>query len=310
MNFYITDDDVIVRSMLAQFIEDEDLGQIVGESDDGALLNGETLNLKKVDILLIDLLMPNRDGLETIQSIKPTFKGKIIMISQIESKELISKAYTLGIENYIIKPINRIEVLAVIRKVMEHSRLEKSIHDIQKSLNTVLQMDTMLQQKETSFKEYNIKNYGELLFTELGISGESGSKDLIEILAFLFNYEKKNTFEHGLPSLNDIYAYLANKKLGATADEGALRREAKASKQRVRRTIYQSLNHLASLGLTDFSNAKFEKYSSQFFDFTIVRNKMTELKNDTKPAFTSTRINIKKFIHALYFEAKRMMLEI
>lgn len=309
MNFYITDDDVIVRSMLAQFIEDEDLGQIVGESDDGAILNGETLNLKKVDILLIDLLMPNRDGLETIQSIKPTFKGKIIMISQIESKELISKAYTLGIENYIIKPINRIEVLAVIRKVMEHSRLEKSIHDIQKSLNTVLQMDTMMHQKETSFKEYNIKNYGELLFTELGISGESGSKDLIEILAFLFNYEKKNTFEHGLPSLNDIYEYLANKKLGATADEGALRREAKASKQRVRRTIYQSLNHLASLGLTDFSNAKFEKYSSQFFDFTIVRKKMTELKNDTKPAFTSTRINIKKFIHAFYFEAKRMMLE-
>lgn len=309
MNFYITDDDVIVRSMLAQFIEDEDLGQIVGESDDGALLNGETLNLKKVDILLIDLLMPNRDGLETIQSLKPTFKGKIIMISQIESKELISKAYTLGIENYIIKPINRIEVLAVIRKVMEHSRLEKSIHDIQKSLNTVLQMDTMLHQKETSFKEYNIKNYGELLFTELGISGESGSKDLIEILAFLFNYEKKNTFEHGIPSLNDIYEYIANKKLGANADEGALRREAKASKQRVRRTIYQSLNHLASLGLTDFSNAKFEKYSSQFFDFTIVRKKMTELKNDTKPAFTSTRINIKKFIHAFYFEAKRMMLE-
>ncbi|WP_227937447.1 response regulator [Alkalihalobacillus deserti] len=309
MNFYITDDDETIRSMLAQFIEDEDLGEVVGESDDGALVEGETLNLKKVDILLIDLLMPNRDGLETIRSIKPTFKGKVIMISQIESKELISEAYLLGIEHYIIKPINKIEVLAVIRKVMEHTRLEKSINDIQKSLNTVLQMDTGLSQKKSSFKEYNIKNYGEFLLSELGISGENGSKDLIEILVFLLNYEKKYTFDHGFPSLNDIYEYLANKKLGASADEADLRREEKASKQRVRRTIYQSLKHLASLGLTDFSNAKFEKYAPYFFDFTIVRKKMTELKNESKPSFTSTRINMKKFIQALYFEAKRMMLD-
>jgi two-component system response regulator YcbB len=309
MNFYITDDDETVRSMLAQFIEDEDLGEVVGESDDGALIDGETLTMKKVDILLIDLLMPIRDGIETIQSIKPTFKGKIIMISQIESKELISEAYLLGIEHYIIKPINKIEVLAVIRKVIDHIRLQKSIYDIQKSLNTVLQMDQSLIQKEPSFKDYNIKHYGRFLLSELGISSENGSKDLIEILAFLFNYEKKYTLEHGFPSLHDIYEYLANNKLGDTADEGDLRREAKASKQRVRRAIYQSLKHLASLGLTDFSNPKFEKYSSHFFDFTIVRKKMTELKDESKPLYTSTRINLKKFIQALYFEAKRMMLE-
>ncbi|MGO4886221.1 response regulator [Anaerobacillus sp. MEB173] len=309
MNFYITDDDETIRSMLAQIIEDEDLGEVVGESDDGALLEGETLNLKKVDILLIDLLMPNRDGLETIQAIQPTFKGKVIMISQIESKELICEAYLLGIEHYIIKPINKIEVLAVIRKVMEHTRLEKSINDIQKSLNSVLQMDTGLNRKKSSFKEYNIKNYAEFLLSELGISGENGSKDLLEILAFLFNYEKKHTFEQGLPSLNEIYEYLANKKLGDKADERDLTREAKASKQRVRRAIYQSLKHLSSLGLTDFSNAKFEKYSSHFFDFTIVRKKMTELKNESNQSYTPTRINMKKFIHALYFEAKRMMLE-
>ncbi|SDI04881.1 response regulator [Alteribacillus bidgolensis] len=309
MNFYITDDDETVRSILAQIIEDESLGQVVGESDDGASLDGETLNLNKVDILLIDLLMPNRDGLETIQTIKPTFKGKIIMISQIESKELISEAYLLEVEHYIIKPINKIEVLAVIQKVMKHTSLEKSISDIQKSLNNVLQMDTGLNQKKTSFNEYNIKYYGEFLISELGISGENGSKDLMEILVFLFNYEKKYTFEHGFPSLNNIYDYLANKKLGAAADEADARREAKASKQRVRRTVYQSLTHLASLGLTDFSNIKFEKYASHFFDFTIVRKKMTELKNESKPLYTSTRINIKKFIQALYFEAKRMMLE-
>lgn len=38
------------------------------------------------------------------------------MVSQVESKELIAEAYSLGVEYYIIKPINRIEVLTVVRK--------------------------------------------------------------------------------------------------------------------------------------------------------------------------------------------------
>ncbi|WP_209122706.1 response regulator [Alkalihalobacillus sp. BA299] len=306
MNFYITDDDVTVRSMLTQMIEDENLGKIVGESSDGSSLDGDTLNIKQVDILLIDLLMPNCDGLETIQNITPTFKGKIIMISQIESKDLISEAYLLGIEHYIIKPVNKIEVLAVIQKVIKHLLLEKSIYDIQKSLNIALHIDTKPHQSETT---YDIKTYGQYLLSELGIAGENGSKDLVDILCFLFNYEKEYTFEEGMPALKDIFENLANKKLDVPADEQDLSREVKASKQRVRRAVYQSLKHLASLGLTDFSNPKFEEYASHFFDFTMVRKKMTELKNESKPTYSTTRINVKKFIQALYFEAKRLMLE-
>ncbi|MFH4338486.1 transcriptional regulator, partial [Acinetobacter baumannii] len=64
------------------------------------------------------------------------------MVSQVESKELIAEAYSLGVEYYIIKPINRIEVLTVVRKVIERIRLEKSIKNIQESLNTVLKLDS------------------------------------------------------------------------------------------------------------------------------------------------------------------------
>ena len=53
------------------------------------------------------------------------------MISQVESKQLIGEAYTLGVEYYITKPLNKIEVVSVVRKVMERIRLERSIHDIQ-----------------------------------------------------------------------------------------------------------------------------------------------------------------------------------
>ncbi|MGF6952258.1 two-component system response regulator YcbB [Neobacillus sp. B4I6] len=308
MNFYIVDDDEVHRSMLAQIIEDEDLGDIIGEAEDGFMLEKNLMILKYVDILFIDLLMPVCDGLETIRRLKGEFSGKIIMISQVESKELIGEAYTLGVEYYISKPINRIEVLSVIRKVMERIQLEKSISEIQKSLNTVFNLQQPKQETANVLKKTSIVTAGEFLLSELGILGESGSKDLLDILQYLDQYEQYHTFEQ-FPPLKEIFVQITLKKLGTPAAQIDIQREVKASEQRVRRAIYQSLNHLASLGLSDFSNAKFENYASKFFDFTIVRKKMTELQKNPKATASSTRINTKKFIQVLYFESKRLIQE-
>jgi two-component system response regulator YcbB len=308
MHFFIIDDDEAVRSMLAQIIEDEDLGEVAGEADDGSFVDGNMLNLLNIDILLIDLLMPNRDGLETIRQIKPVFKGKIIMISQVESKELIAKAYSLGSEFYITKPVNKIEVLAILKKVIELMRLEKSIQDIHYSLNTVLKFDQP-GDKQNALNQKSIRNSGQFLLSELGIAGENGSKDLLDILEYLYQHKQADMLTNGVPNLKEIFIFLAKKRLGTFASEGVLKKEVKATEQRVRRAIYQSLNHLASLGLADFSNWKFENYASNFFDFTTVRIKMTELKNDATSTTSLTRISTKKFIQVLYFEAQRVYSE-
>ncbi len=137
MRFFIVDDDATIRAMLSEIIEDEELGEIVGEADNGLEINAELLEIKQVDVLLIDLLMPERDGIETVREIVPHFHGKIIIISQVESKKMIGEAYSLGIEYYIIKPLNRLEVKFVLQKVNQRLLLEKSIQDIQKSLKIV-----------------------------------------------------------------------------------------------------------------------------------------------------------------------------
>ncbi|SMQ60330.1 two-component system, response regulator YcbB [Bacillus sp. OV166] len=306
MFFYITDDDEVFRSMLSQIIEDEELGDVVGEVEDGSFLDAHTLAKKHVDILFIDLLMPIRDGIETIRHIAPSFKGKIIMISQVESKELIGEAYSLGIEYYITKPLNRNEVLSVIQKVMERIRLERSIQDIQKSLSNVFDWNSAKEQKSSS-GEKKITDWGQVLLSELGIAGENGSKDLLEIIDYLYHYETRLASETGFPILKDIFTHISLKKLGTVASQDEVDRERKASEQRVRRAIYQSLNHLASLGLADFANQKFENYASMFFDFTTVRQRMTELKQASLTSSTHTRINAKKFIQVLYFEAKQLV---
>lgn len=203
--YYIVDDDEVFRSMLSQIIEDGDLGEVIGESEDGAFVEAEQLNYKKVDILFIDLLMPMRDGIETVRHIASSFTGKIIMISQVESKQLIGEAYTLGVEYYITKPLNKIEVVSVVRKVIERIRLERSIYDIQKSLNNVFQWEKPQMRSETVQEEKKISDSGRFLLAELGIAGENGSKDLLSMLEYLYGQEKAQTFEFGFPALKDIF---------------------------------------------------------------------------------------------------------
>jgi two-component system, response regulator YcbB len=81
----------------------------------------------------------------------------------------------------------------------------------------------------------------------------------------------------------------------------------KASEQRVRRALYQALIHIASLGLTDYANPKFEAYSSTFFEFSEVRKKMLELDDKSEKASNQSRINMKKFIQALFMEARQLL---
>lgn len=144
---FIVDDDEAVRSSLAQLIEDEELGIVAGEAEDGAELTASYLNDLHIDILCIDLLMPERDGLETIRAIKDEFHGKYLMLSQVETKELIGQAYTLGVEYYVTKPINRVEVLSVLHLMIERLHLEHSIENIQHSLKSVMQFQQRGQTK-------------------------------------------------------------------------------------------------------------------------------------------------------------------
>jgi len=307
MRFFIVDDDQGVRSMLADIIEEDGLGKVVGETDDGFHINSDLLELKKVDILLIDLLMPIQDGIQTVRALGPHFRGKIIMISQIESKNMICEAYSLGVEYYITKPVNRLEILAVIRKVEERLRLQKSISFIQKTLQDFT-FEKPQEKQEPPGSKKEILTAGHFLLSELGMIGEAGSKDLLDILGYL--YEKETEAVHSLnafPSLKDIFINIASIKLGSSAASAELNKEIKASEQRVRRAIFQALSHMASLGLTDYTHPKFENYASKIFDFTEIRKRMSELQNNIESSQSQIRINTKKFVQVLYLEAKQSM---
>jgi two-component system response regulator YcbB len=300
MNFFIVDDSATIRGMLSNIIEEEKLGTIVGEAEDGSEVYAHTLASQEVDILIIDLLMPMRDGIETVREIAPLFRGKIIMVSQVETKDMISEAYSLGVEHYITKPINRLEVLSVLRKVSEYLLLEKSIHDIQKSLSFLNTQNHFAQNEQRSKQKQMIPSAKSILL-ELGLIGKSGDKDLLDLLEILNELEEEGIRE--IPALKELYATMVKKRLSGFASQNEINKEIKAVEQRIRRAIQQVLEHLASLGLTDYANPTFEYYSSKLFDYSQVRMKMLELEGKMHTDTSHTRINIKKFIQALFMEA-------
>lgn len=79
-----------------------------------------------------------------------------------------------------------------------------------------------------------------------------------------------------------------------------MKKEIKACEQRIRRIFQTALLHVASMGLIDFTNAKFEFLSMTFFDYEQIRKTMQELEEKGKTT-SSTKINTKKFITSLYF---------
>jgi two-component system response regulator YcbB len=306
MRFFLVDDDEAIRSMLTEIIEDYDLGEVVGEADNGAAIDGQLLTSKAVDILIIDLLMPVKDGIETVRDLNDSFTGKIVMLSQVEDKEMIGNAYLLGVHFYITKPLNRLEVLGVIQNLTEHIRLQAFIGNIEKNL-TLLHVNKPAQSPNSiPADNQHIIRTGQYLLTELGMIGESGGGDLLAILEYLLHCENNLLFGHEIPSLKDIFNHVAIKRLGLSSpDEKAIKKEAKALEQRLRRTIFQGLMHLASLGITDYTNPKFEEFAPKFFDFTEIRKMMLHLQNNMRPSISDSRINIKRFVKVLFLESKK-----
>ena len=106
MRIYIVEDDLSVINILEDIIETQDLGEICGDC------GGEPANLADVlrakpDVILVDFFMPVKDGVEFVKELRAVNTSiKCIMISQVSAKELISKAYSAGVDFFISKPIN------------------------------------------------------------------------------------------------------------------------------------------------------------------------------------------------------------
>ncbi len=116
MNFYLIDDDKNIRNILKIIITKQKLGTVCGNAGNAqdAL---EDISVLHPDIVIVDLLMPDTDGITLVGQMRPLLPDTaFIMLSQVTSKDMVASAYEAGIEFFIQKPVNSIEVESVIRR--------------------------------------------------------------------------------------------------------------------------------------------------------------------------------------------------
>jgi two-component system response regulator YcbB len=287
----LIDDDPAVVRMLQRIVEEQGQGVVVGRAADGPAGEAMALQLGP-DIILIDLLMPGQDGLETIRRLRDKgYGGLFVMISQVAEKELVAQAYKAGVEFFIHKPPNRTEILAVLQRITEGLQMRRTIEQIRSSLPP-LAAPAEAPAPRTGHVEAQIRRAGRRCLADLGILGEAGAADLLT-LALL------PPFREGAPSFDlvAVYTALSDHYQGQAADGKAPGRA--AIEQRIRRAAQAALSHLAALGLEDYADPRFERLAPIFFDFNEMRSEMNRLRTGSG---APGRINLKKFIDAFLHE--------
>lgn len=285
MKIYIIDDDFSIRKMLENIIQMKNLGEIIGSTGNSNEAI-EDIEILQPDIVLIDLLLPEIDGIEIIRQAKETSPNTFfIMISKVFSKDMIAKAYKTGTEYFINKPINVLEAASVIEKVKEKIEM----NDIIQSFETAMDNLKLFRDTSTTSNQKVTRNYILEKLSQIGISGV-GQLDIADIIYYIIENKKSKGLH--LDNLSTYYHYISKKYKKEKGEEI----KPQTVKQRVRRCLKEALNTIANIGLEDYYDPIFEKYSSNVFKFSEVRHQMNYIKGmvDTEGA-----IDIKRFISGI-----------
>jgi len=87
----------------------------------------ETLVAENYDLVLLDETMPGMSGLETLQEIKKISSNiPIIMITKNEAEDLMDQAIGMKIDNYLLKPVNPLQVYSAVKGILESHRIQES----------------------------------------------------------------------------------------------------------------------------------------------------------------------------------------
>ncbi|MEK6266560.1 MAG: response regulator, partial [Clostridium sp.] len=208
---------------------------------------------------------------KTAKTVRPEMQ--FIMISQVSSKNMIEKAYENGVEFYIQKPINAVEIETIIKRVSEALVTNRTLSQIQKLFNkdtNILNSNLLKPENEIQI----IKN----IMLRVGIMGEVGSKDIIDITVSLIRNNE------------DIDKYTLRELFNKFTDNP------KSMEQRIRRTISIGMNNIANLGIEDYMNEVFVEYSTGLFNFEQVKKEMDYIR---KKSSDRGKGNMKKFIDGM-----------
>jgi len=188
------DDEVDIQQILHLVLEEQGIQAFFARNGKEAL---DLWHKKPVDLVILDVMMPEMDGLEVCRHIRNESDTPIIMLTARGREEEIVEGFNAGADDYILKPVRPRELIARINAILRRSAANG--RDLRKRLTfdnlsldlearRVTYQDRSIQMSPTEFQllKYLMQNVGVILSKEdllrnvWGYSTSTGDMNLIE----------------------------------------------------------------------------------------------------------------------------------
>ena len=178
LRIVIADDEPIIRLDLRKTLEN--MGhQVVGEAGDGAKAVEAARELKP-DIIILDIKMPEMDGIEAAKIITTEGVAPVLLLTAYSQKDLVDRAKDAGVFAYLVKPFKEADLLPAmeiaISRYEEFVELENEVSDLENKLDTRKAVDRA---KGILMDQYGLKE--QEAFRRIQIQSMNTRKSMREI---------------------------------------------------------------------------------------------------------------------------------
>jgi len=171
----IIDDEPQIRRILPKLIAKFDCEVKAVESAEQGL---NLIDQQNFDLILLDLRLPGKSGLEIIKDIKQKNPSTcLVVITAYGSVEVAIQAMKLGADDFLQKPFDTEQIRMIVRQVLERKELLKSVPE--KELSQELEIELVGNSKQIQELKHMIERVAKVKSTVL-IMGETGTgKELV-----------------------------------------------------------------------------------------------------------------------------------
>jgi len=195
VSILIIDDEVELCQSLSEMLKEEEDGYKVSVANSGKK-GLEKIKEEVPDLVLLDIKMPEMDGIETLEKIKAIDEDVlVIMLTAYQTVETAVKAMKLGAYDYISKPFNYEELKIIIKRALQTRDLSREVISLRHQLRDKFSFKNIIGRSD-KMKEvlYKIEKVAPTNTTVL-IRGESGTgKELIAKTIYRYSPRKDKPF--------------------------------------------------------------------------------------------------------------------
>ena len=175
---FLLDDEELIVSVLAKSLKSEGYEVYPETETDGVI---EKIKSWDPDVLLMDIRMPDRNGIDILEEIKESkIDTQVVMLTADDAVETAVKAMKLGAADYLTKPFNTDEVKIVIGNIIKNQNLRQEVDYLRKAYSEVFEKDMIGESAALKVLEEKILKIAQAQVSNILVTGESGAgKELV-----------------------------------------------------------------------------------------------------------------------------------